>query len=449
MSNLHRDVDDSSNHNAKNFNAGVIGSYLIKSEGGVQYFEKMPVFTAALNFVDGHDAPPTNVAGDIYVLIDLGNGAVHNDWLNALGAGTDYNSWVRKSGGAAGLWLPIQPVEGNVCFNKNDGYIYYFDGSSWAAYDPPLKSTDITGLTAVTALGSDYGILSDSSDGGALKKFLLSDIQGATEVGSGTNSLQQIATSNDASGDNSVAMGNSSTAAGLGAVSIGWACQSNATRTFTTGFVCIANNIGAFAGGEGVTTSGNYGFGYGQSITIGGINGVALGVGHSNLANYAGALSGDNTTITATSQRSVVCGGSLNYIDGIYSVIGGGGGNQINANYCSIPGGQNNNTSTFANTHIIGSNITADKANYTFVENLNVKSGGFLIETTGSSQVLKTTNSSEIGFYTATPIVQPTTSVTAASFTANTSGIVDDTATFDGYTIGQVVAALRNLGILA
>ena len=53
-----------------------------------------------------------------------------------------------------------------------------------------------------------------------------------------------------------------------------------------------------------------------------------------------------------------------------------------------------------------------------------------------------------IGFYGATKIVRPTTAVTAATFAANTSGITNDTATFDGYTIGQVVKALRNLGLL-
>ena len=55
----------------------------------------------------------------------------------------------------------------------------------------------------------------------------------------------------------------------------------------------------------------------------------------------------------------------------------------------------------------------------------------------------------KIGFFNTSPIVQVTTGVTAATFTANTSGIADDTATFDGYTIGQVVKALRNYGLLA
>lgn len=54
-----------------------------------------------------------------------------------------------------------------------------------------------------------------------------------------------------------------------------------------------------------------------------------------------------------------------------------------------------------------------------------------------------------LGFFAVTPIAQPTTAGAAAAFTANTSGIADDTATFDGYTIGKVVKALRNLGILA
>ena len=56
---------------------------------------------------------------------------------------------------------------------------------------------------------------------------------------------------------------------------------------------------------------------------------------------------------------------------------------------------------------------------------------------------------SKIGFMGTAPIVQVTTGVAAATFTANTSGIADDTATFDGYTIGQVVKALRNYGLLA
>jgi hypothetical protein len=55
----------------------------------------------------------------------------------------------------------------------------------------------------------------------------------------------------------------------------------------------------------------------------------------------------------------------------------------------------------------------------------------------------------KFAFWNKTPIVQPTTAITAATFITNTSGILNDSATFDGYTIGQVVKALRNVGILA
>lgn len=67
--------------------------------------------------------------------------------------------------------------------------------------------------------------------------------------------------------------------------------------------------------------------------------------------------------------------------------------------------------------------------------------------TTGTK--IATATSQKMGFWNTTPIIQPTTGIAAASFTANTSNIADDTATWDGYTIGQVVKALRNMGLLA
>lgn len=54
-----------------------------------------------------------------------------------------------------------------------------------------------------------------------------------------------------------------------------------------------------------------------------------------------------------------------------------------------------------------------------------------------------------LGFYGTVAVPQPDGSGGAAAFAANTSGIVDDTATFGGYTIGQVVKALKDLGLLA
>ncbi len=110
------------------------------------------------------------------------------------------------------------------------------------------------------------------------------------------------------------------------------------------------------------------------------------------------------------------------------------------------------------NTINFGSNSNADvnfKVNNTtklsittgavlsFAEALNMSFG----TTTGTK--IGTATSQKISLWNATPNIQPTTSITAATFVANTSLTANDTATWDGYTIGQVVAALRRIGALA
>jgi len=100
-------------------------------------------------------------------------------------------------------------------------------------------------------------------------------------------------------------------------------------------------------------------------------------------------------------------------------------------------------TLTFAGGGSATAIATLTTTTFTFTDALNMAFN----TTTGSK--IGTATTQKIGFWNASPIVQPTTSVAAATFTANTSGISNDTATFDGYTIGQVVKALRNEGLLA
>ncbi len=72
----------------------------------------------------------------------------------------------------------------------------------------------------------------------------------------------------------------------------------------------------------------------------------------------------------------------------------------------------------------------------------------FTVSTNAAFNIVNAATVPQIGFFGATPITQPTTSSMAATFSANSSGIVDDTATFDGYTIGQIVAILRQFGLV-
>jgi len=69
--------------------------------------------------------------------------------------------------------------------------------------------------------------------------------------------------------------------------------------------------------------------------------------------------------------------------------------------------------------------------------------------TTGAGLKIGGATTELIGFWNATAIVQPTTAVAAATFVANAGTAVNDASTFDGYTLGKVVKALRNMGLLA
>jgi hypothetical protein len=86
-----------------------------------------------------------------------------------------------------------------------------------------------------------------------------------------------------------------------------------------------------------------------------------------------------------------------------------------------------------------------------------VKAAGGLLVVDANDFELGTTTGTKIGtattqklsFWNKSPVVQPTTAISAATFVANSGGSIHPTSTFDGYTIAQVVAALRSVGILA
>jgi hypothetical protein len=76
---------------------------------------------------------------------------------------------------------------------------------------------------------------------------------------------------------------------------------------------------------------------------------------------------------TTSCKSSVVSGGFGNIADKDYTFIGGGQNNRANGEHSSVVGGQNNTTKEFKNTHIVGSNIEADRPDTTFVNNLSIK----------------------------------------------------------------------------
>ena len=80
---------------------------------------------------------------------------------------------------------------------------------------------------------------------------------------------------------------------------------------------------------------------------------------------------------------------------------------------------------------------------------IELQDGLQLILGTSSGLKIGTGATQKIGFYSKTPIVQPTTGVAESVFVENVGGTaVNVDSTFDGYTIQQIVKALRNMGVL-
>jgi hypothetical protein len=79
-----------------------------------------------------------------------------------------------------------------------------------------------------------------------------------------------------------------------------------------------------------------------------------------------------------------------------------------------------------------------------------VSTGSADLGTTAGSTVKVGSGSGDlVGFFGKTPIVQPTTAITASSITVGSSTSLTIDSTIGGYSIGQIVNALSNLGLLA
>lgn len=162
----------------------------------------------------------------------------------------------------------------------------------------------------------------------------------------------------------------------------------------------IYTNIG---GGAGNTTTGDYGSVVGGqnncslgswSSIAGGCNNIAydstsfIGGGSRNTTLSGGSIVGGGSCNSARDLFTVVIGGSgniacaatssiiggvQNTVSGVAATVVGGQYNTANSNCSFIAGGICNITNSFDNTFILGSNIRAVCANYTYVNNISAQ----------------------------------------------------------------------------
>ena len=85
---------------------------------------------------------------------------------------------------------------------------------------------------------------------------------------------------------------------------------------------------------------------------------------------------------------------------------------------------------------------------FTFQKDIEINDGRFI--TTGGTDGTRIgiSTNDKIGFWNTTPVIQPTNSVAETNFVANAGTAVNDDSTFGGYTIRQVVQALKDIGLL-
>jgi hypothetical protein len=142
-------------------------------------------------------------------------------------------------------------------------------------------------------------------------------------------------------------------------------------------------------------------------------------------------------------------GGSVNLVAGQSSDLEGGtviiyaGAGLLDGGNVDIKGG-NGETSSGGDVFITGGNTEiADAGGQVVI------AGGF-DDDGGYGQVqLQTSTSGPIAVFGTGGSIQATTSGALATFTANSGTTINSASTFDGYTIAQVVKALRNYGWLA
>ena len=430
MAQKHKNSDEANKHTPKGFDNASNFSRLLRDEIGASRYTREFALPPAIEFVDGSNVPPTTNLNDIYVLVDTGGGSVNANW-----GAVSYNDWVRYNGET---WGSVTPVEGDICFDSNAGYYKIF-GTSWGQLVPEaenMSNADLTfGANHYADLSTFSWVLGGTAPIGTEKiSFQKDTLIKGSDTSSSTTGLKFVDSTNaslwDFRNNGNIHQGKDSI----------WYLGDN---KFTLFFDEATATESAPINFEFGSAFGGY---YSRWDDLGGLVIKSASTYALNVLSKVDA--------TSSMFRVGKEGGGFMSTNGsrIWTISDSTAGTtKLEIDQERVSQFWNGTEYHRIQTSGSGTGISFFRSGITGSLGIFSVGGTSALGTEKISlqeDTLVGKTGSKVGFMGTAPIVKITTGVSAGAFTANTSGIADDTATFGGYTIGQIAQALINYGLL-
>ena len=123
---LHQNSNENNKHTPKGFTSAPNMGKILRDENGLSTYVPETTLPAALNFVNGAVAPPTEVLNQVYIIVDTGGGTVHPNW-----DGLNYNTWCRFNGA---IWIGYTPTNGDICYDATALKYKIFETTAWVDF---------------------------------------------------------------------------------------------------------------------------------------------------------------------------------------------------------------------------------------------------------------------------------------------------------------------------
>ena len=197
---LHRNSSESNKHTPKGFDSAGNMFKPLRDENGESRYTPETHLPSAINFIDGSAIPPTEVAGDIYVLVDIGGGAVHVNW-----DGANYNDWVRFNP-ALLIWINKTPDDGVICYNGDSQLYQKYNSPDWEDFGAGGGSAVNLGNTNLTQTVSTNRLYNVNSNNLQFTNFQLLELGDYTAGIGAYLQLQESVISRMMMGDSEVSL---------------------------------------------------------------------------------------------------------------------------------------------------------------------------------------------------------------------------------------------------